>query len=399
MPLATTTFAGEAAKSRSLLVSQHDEITTNIQASFTASSSMMRALEPLPFDTTTGKEEFLIGEASSSLAVVSPPPSLSNIRKNIKPEESQPSSFHLDAACKIVFNGNGDEGLDGRDGFDAENFFMEQVGSEELFDYPMFPPSSWATDINTTSPNGTSTISDSLFNEHGTTIAADTGGPLDVVGNGGAVVTRQNDMSSSSATTAKAIKNPKSNNPLLQTATSYSPSQQDTISPSAVGRSWYQRYQELVLFQNEYGHCCVPVNWHQNPRLAQWVKRQRSQFKLRQEGRHSNMSDSRIEALDVLNFVWDSHSVFWNKRLNELQAFVETNGHCNVPTKYPPNQELAVWAKSQRRQFKLFCQGGDTKSHITTERIEKLLKLGFVFNPREHQKSQPKRTTIVPKTA
>ena len=168
------------------------------------------------------------------------------------------------------------------------------------------------------------------------------------------------------------------------------------VKPSVVGRSWYERYHELMVFQKEYGHCCVPVHWPQNPQLAQWVKRQRSQYKLRKDGKHSNMSNSRLEALEQIQFVWDSHSALWEKRLGELKNFKESHGHCNVPTQYPPNQELAVWAKSQRRQFKLYCQGGETKCHISVDRIQKLLNIGFVFNPtgRDFLKSKPKKKTM-----
>ena len=144
---------------------------------------------------------------------------------------------------------------------------------------------------------------------------------------------------------------------------------------------WQQRFQELVHFKNEYDHCCVPSHWPQNAPLAQWVKRQRSQYKLKMEGKRSNMTETRQKALEDLGFVWDSHAVFWEERLNELRIFRETHGHCNVPTKYPENQQLAIWAKCQRRQFKLYTQG-DRHSNMTMERIRKLSNLGFVFNPR-----------------
>lgn len=34
---------------------------------------------------------------------------------------------------------------------------------------------------------------------------------------------------------------------------------------------WKQRYQELLEFKDEYGHCLVPLNWATNPSLAHWV--------------------------------------------------------------------------------------------------------------------------------
>jgi hypothetical protein len=144
---------------------------------------------------------------------------------------------------------------------------------------------------------------------------------------------------------------------------------------------WKQRFQELCAFQKEYGHCCVPSDWPQNQSLAQWVKRQRYQYKKKKEGQHSNMITEREQALGELGFVWDSHAVFWEERLGELHAFREKHGHCNVPTRYPENLQLAVWAKCQRRQFKLFTQGR-SPSNMNLERISKLMSVGFVFDPR-----------------
>lgn len=178
-----------------------------------------------------------------------------------------------------------------------------------------------------------------------------------------------------------------------------SPAADDSEAPSAsitVNQSgrWHDRFQDLCKFREEYGHCCVPSHWPQNPPLAQWVKRQRYQSKLRGEGRHSTMTEERKDALDNMGFVWDPHSAFWEERLNELHGFREKHGHCNVPTKYPENPQLAVWAKCQRRQFKLYCTEGAKRSNMTLERIQKLTRVGFVFNPREAKRNAPRKSAV-----
>jgi hypothetical protein len=119
--------------------------------------------------------------------------------------------------------------------------------------------------------------------------------------------------------------------------------------------------------------------------LAQWVKRQRYQHKLKLQGKHSTMTDIRLQILNDLGMLWDPQSSFWEERLAELMKFQETYGHCNVPTKFPDHPELAIWVKCQRRQFKIFCTGGPQKSNITPARIAKLRKVGFVFSPRDAQ--------------
>eukprot|EP00934_Nitzschia_sp_Nitz4_P006546 Nitzschia sp. Nitz4//scaffold47_size129522//1526//2673//NITZ4_003530-RA/size129522-processed-gene-0.0-mRNA-1//1//CDS//3329552737//6536//frame0 len=145
---------------------------------------------------------------------------------------------------------------------------------------------------------------------------------------------------------------------------------------------WNERFDELLKFKREYGHCCVPSYWPQNNPLAQWVKRQRYQQKLRAEGKRSTLTPERKHTLDKVGFVWDSHAAFWEERLDELKAFRAKHGHSNIPSKFTENPQLAVWAKCQRRQFKLYCTKGPSGSNMTWERITKLAELGFSFDPR-----------------
>jgi hypothetical protein len=144
---------------------------------------------------------------------------------------------------------------------------------------------------------------------------------------------------------------------------------------------WGQRFQEIIDFRDEFGHCLVPLEWPHNTSLAHWVKRQRCQYKARSEGKHSTLTYERQVALEELGFVWDSHRATWGERLNEITAFCEKHGHCNVPSKYPQNPQLSIWVKCQRRQFKLYLE--KKKSNMTRERISKLSSIGFVWTPRQ----------------
>jgi hypothetical protein len=117
------------------------------------------------------------------------------------------------------------------------------------------------------------------------------------------------------------------------------------------------------------------------PPLAQWVKRQRYQFKLKLQGKHSTMTDSRLKALNDQGMIWDPQAAFWEERLSELHEFRDRYGHCNVPTN--TTDKLCIWVKCQRRQYKIYRTQGPAKSNITPERISKLKAAGFVFSPRE----------------
>lgn len=68
---------------------------------------------------------------------------------------------------------------------------------------------------------------------------------------------------------------------------------------------WRQRLRELVAYQQTYGHCNVPASFVENPRLAAWVKCQRRQYRLFQDGKPSNITQQRIEELNGWGFEWD----------------------------------------------------------------------------------------------
>ncbi|KAG7350528.1 helicase domain protein [Nitzschia inconspicua] len=152
---------------------------------------------------------------------------------------------------------------------------------------------------------------------------------------------------------------------------------------------WLQRFQELVEYKGRFGSCHVPHNWEHNVPLAQWVKRQRYQYTLREDGKHSTLTDDRKRALDDIGFVWSSHTAVWLERLDELRLFKEEFGHCNVPKNFHANKALAVWIKSQRRQYKLFQRG--KQGTMTEERVAKLNELGFVWDPRSTAFSEDKK--------
>lgn len=143
---------------------------------------------------------------------------------------------------------------------------------------------------------------------------------------------------------------------------------------------WNLKYQELNEFKNEHKHCSVPLHYAKNPSLAHWVKRQRHQYRMKMEGKHSTLTDDREAVLDKFGFVWYSHAAAWDERWNQLREFRDNFGHSRVPKNFPINQQLGLWVKCQRRQFKLYSQG--KPSNMSKERIEKLRHLDFVFDPR-----------------
>jgi hypothetical protein len=150
--------------------------------------------------------------------------------------------------------------------------------------------------------------------------------------------------------------------------------QKSPVPKLSADDEWMIRYRELCDYRQKHGSCSVPHNWENRP-LANWVKRQRYQFTLKHNDKHSALSDEREEVLTRLGFQWRLNKTMWEDRFNELADFKDIHGHCNVPSRYAANQSLAIWVQSQRRQYKLFVQ--KTPSHMTMDRIKMLSSIGL----------------------
>lgn len=155
---------------------------------------------------------------------------------------------------------------------------------------------------------------------------------------------------------------------------------------------WSEKLEELCAFRRYHGHCHVPHHHNQNTGLAQWVKRQRYQYKLKLDNKRSTLSDERVRLLNRISFIWNSHDAVWEERLQDLIAYKRANGHCIVPSNFESNPQLAVWTKRQRRQYKKYQDG--TSSSMTPERIAKLEDIGFVWDCRKINKADDIRSHV-----
>jgi len=86
----------------------------------------------------------------------------------------------------------------------------------------------------------------------------------------------------------------------------------------------------------------------------------------------------------------------WNARLVESTEFVKKYKHGRIPTNYPPNPDLASWAKRQRYQYKVYIkqQKPNTNSNVsarqkptkenrclmTPERVKALEDINFCWD-------------------
>jgi len=181
---------------------------------------------------------------------------------------------------------------------------------------------------------------------------------------------------------------------------------------SYVDKVWNIMFEKLEQYYREHGDCLVPISYGRDPKLASWVKYQRSRYKKES----SSLTPGRISRLEKLDFVWyvgrgngqekkiGQYKVSvdgrnhtnrknvsreamrvshiernWNNMFKELVVYQRENGDTFVPQKYPDNEKLGNWVHSQRRQYSVFRRG---KGDMDGSRITELETIGFQWDAR-----------------
>ncbi len=129
---------------------------------------------------------------------------------------------------------------------------------------------------------------------------------------------------------------------------------------------WETRFGELLAFQQRFGHCLVPQRWPENRVLASWVESQRQLY------RHGQLSKKKQARLNTLEFVWDVPRLFWEQQFTDLKRFKTQHGHCLVPQKQRADRALATWVANQRVLAR--------RDRLSSDQKAKLDALGFVWS-------------------
>jgi hypothetical protein len=73
------------------------------------------------------------------------------------------------------------------------------------------------------------------------------------------------------------------------------------------GTAWDDRLSELADFRKVHGHCnATTKNYSENTKLGTWVQNQRYQHNLHLKGKTSQITLTRIQALESVGFEWGS---------------------------------------------------------------------------------------------
>ena len=134
---------------------------------------------------------------------------------------------------------------------------------------------------------------------------------------------------------------------------------------------WQKQFALLERYRDTHEHCQVPKDWPENPLLAKWVERQRTEY------RKKSLDPECIAQLNRLEFVWDLEEAQWQKQFLVFHRFHQTQGHGHVPALWPNDPTLAEWCKQQRIQKQ--------KKKLKPEHIQKLAALGFIWDLEQAQ--------------
>jgi hypothetical protein len=135
-------------------------------------------------------------------------------------------------------------------------------------------------------------------------------------------------------------------------------------------KKWYHRYEQLVIFQRQNGHCLVPGKINS---LWRWIKTQRVNYE------RNELRKDRKDLLDQLGFVWNGRSYHedkqWYRHYEQLVAFQRNHGHFNVKVMKEEDKTLVTWVRNLRSR--------PTNNNILRQDRKDLLdKLGFIWEAR-----------------
>lgn len=158
--------------------------------------------------------------------------------------------------------------------------------------------------------------------------------------------------------------------------------------------AWFKRFEELKDYKVKNGDCNVPQKYHENPSLGIWVNKQRSEYKMFQEGEKSSMTNERQQLLESIGFQWAKQKgqTVWDAKFQLLKEYKSKHGDCAVPTKYMKDQALGRWVSTQREQYQ-FWTNGDSRCKLTYENFMKLNELGFIWRLQTERKDREKNVT------
>jgi hypothetical protein len=117
--------------------------------------------------------------------------------------------------------------------------------------------------------------------------------------------------------------------------------------------------------------------------LRAWIREQQRDYQT-MNSTGTRLSVTQSEALSAIDPDWwkTQRQIQWDVRYCQLQVYQAEHGDCCVPISYA-NKQLAHWVHNQRKQYNL--RRSSKASDLTTERLQRLRDIGFVWNRWEYE--------------
>ena len=108
-------------------------------------------------------------------------------------------------------------------------------------------------------------------------------------------------------------------------------------------KNWQMMYERLIKFKTCNNHCNVPSRYVEDPKLGNWVSTQRKCYKNVMMEKQPSISQSHVNLLNIIGFVWVAPPCSgrkyddekWLQNFEQLKKFKNKYGHCSVPQRFP----------------------------------------------------------------
>mmetsp|Transcript_9436 Transcript_9436/g.13851 ORF Transcript_9436/g.13851 Transcript_9436/m.13851 type:complete len:531 (-) Transcript_9436:88-1680(-) len=197
---------------------------------------------------------------------------------------------------------------------------------------------------------------------------------------------------------------------------------------NTIDSKWMENFEKLQRFKTKYGTFEVPSDSEEFSKLKWWVRDQRKFYSLLKKGEPSRITPERVSLLDGLGFLWTGPTVavaqrksasesnnsdkktqpstyseekikielpseikqqsadtlsrrnddFWNTRLEELRAYNDVHGDCNVSETCKQYPKLGIWVRNMKSQQARLKEGKST--YLTPERLRALEDINIAWN-------------------
>jgi len=141
-----------------------------------------------------------------------------------------------------------------------------------------------------------------------------------------------------------------------------------TIPPLSVPNkdrvSWTDRVCQLIEYRRVEGHTLVPKRYEKNPGLANWVSKQRQEYrKYSNKQIPSSLTEEKIRILDEIGFCWDASSKAIRSQDDEVWwAYLEElRTHKSARTNLP--ETLKSFLRDQRKEY-------DSMQHALVSKLD-----------------------------